>query len=48
MNLVVVLLILVLVFGTGGYYSGGPVFAGGSIGLVLLIVLVLYLLGYLR
>jgi len=49
---VVVLLIVLLVFGFGGpYYVGGPdrgpVYGTGGLGLVLLVLVVLYLLGYL-
>lgn len=50
--LLLVILIVLLVFGFGGYRLGGPErgyhYGGGGIGLVLLILLVLYLLGVIR
>ena len=49
--MLVVLIVLLVVFGFGGYSVGGPergyAYGGGGIGVVLLIVLLLYLTGYL-
>jgi hypothetical protein len=49
-NIIVLMLILLLVFGGwGGWRYGGPDYgphyAGGGIGLVLLVILLLYLFG---
>jgi hypothetical protein len=45
--MILIILILLLIFGGGGgYYYGGPYHAGISVGGVLLIFLVLYLLGF--
>ena len=48
MSLILVIVILVLLFGGGGFYMGGPRGGGISLGAVLLIILVLYLLGVFR
>lgn len=48
MNLILIIVILVLLFGGGGFWLGGPRGGGVSLGAVLLILLVLYLLGVLR
>ena len=45
MNLLSILIILLLVFGWGGFAVGGPLYAGSGIGLLLLILIVLFLLG---
>lgn len=51
MGLLILILILLLLFGGGGYSLGGPergpLYGSGGIGLVLLIVLILFLTGYL-
>ena len=48
MNLILVIVVLVLLFGGGGFYFGGSRGGGISLGAVLLILLVLYLLGVFR
>jgi hypothetical protein len=50
MILLIIVLVLVFGFGGGHYYGGGnPVYSGGfSIGGLVLVLLVLYLLGFLR
>ena len=49
--MLILLLVLLLVFGVGGYRLGGPesgpLYAGSGLGLVLLIILLLYVTGYL-
>jgi hypothetical protein len=47
MTLILFVLVLLLLFGGGGYYAGGPAYGSGTVGLVLLIVLIAYLLGVL-
>jgi hypothetical protein len=39
---------LLILFGGGGFYFGGPVYGGSGLGLVLLIALIIYLLGGFR
>jgi hypothetical protein len=50
--MLILLLVLLLVFGVGGYSLGGSErgyhYGGGGIGLVLIIALVLYLMGVIR
>jgi hypothetical protein len=54
MGVILLIIVLVVIFGGGGgYYThgayGNPSFGvGGGIGLALIVLLVLYLLGYLR
>ena len=47
--MILLIIILLLVFGFGGYRYGGPdygvQYGGGGIGLVLIVLLILYLLG---
>lgn len=49
--MLVVLIVLLLLFGVGGYSYGGPTrgyyYGGSGIGIVLLVILLLYLTGYL-
>ena len=49
MSPILLILILILVFGVGGggfgYYHGGPMWGGGILGTVLIVVLVLWLIG---
>jgi hypothetical protein len=42
------MLVLVLLFGGGGFYLGGPVIGGSGLGLILLICLAIYLMGGFR
>ena len=50
--MLLVILVLLILFGTGGGYYGynrwGPMGGGSFLGTALLVLLVLYLLGYLR
>jgi hypothetical protein len=48
MSLLLIIVILVLLFGCGGFYMRGSRGGGISLGAVLLIILVLYLLGVFR
>lgn len=49
MNLIVVLLIVLLLFGGIGWHGGyGPGYYGGGIGTILVVLLVLWLLGVIR
>ena len=47
--MILILVILILVFGVGGYRYGGPdngtLYGGGGIGLILIVLLILYLTG---
>jgi hypothetical protein len=45
MNPILLILLLVLLFGGGGFYIGGPMIGGSTLGLVLVICLVVYLMG---
>jgi hypothetical protein len=46
MNPLLLILILILLFGGGsGFYFGGPALGGGTLGLVLLVGLVIFLMG---
>ena len=36
---------LLLLFGGGGLYLGGPIFGGGALGLILVVALIVYLAG---
>ena len=47
MTLLLIIVVLVLLGGGGGYASRGPVGDGGGLGLVLIVLPVLYLMGYL-
>lgn len=47
-QLIVLIIVLLVLFGGGLGYARGPVWGGSGVGLVILIVVVLYLLGYLR
>jgi hypothetical protein len=42
--LLIVLILLILLLGGGGWYAGGPR-VGGTLGTILVIILILYLLG---
>jgi hypothetical protein len=42
------IVVLLLLFGGGGFALGGPRWGGISVGTILLIVLIVYLLGGLR
>ncbi len=42
--MIILLIVLLLLFGFGGYRFGGPVM-GGSLGTIVLIILILYLFG---
>ncbi len=47
--MLLVLLIVLLLFGGGlGVHYGGPVWGGGSVGTILVIVLILWILGVFR
>ena len=48
MNILVILLILLLLFGGCGFYFGGPVYGGSGIGLILVICIIVYLMGGFR
>lgn len=48
MNLLLLALVVLLLFGTGGFYIGGPAVGGASIGTILIICLAIYLLGGFR
>ncbi len=43
MNLIPIILVLLLLFGAGGIYFGGPVIGCGVLGLILVICLIIYL-----
>lgn len=43
MNLLVLVIVPIVLFSDGGLYIGGPAVGGGSLGLVLLICLIVYL-----
>jgi hypothetical protein len=42
------MVVLVLLFGGGGFYIGGPVIGGSGLGLVLLICLIVFVMGGFR
>lgn len=42
------MVVLLLLFGGGGFYIGGPAIGGSGLGLILLICLVIYLAGGFR
>ena len=48
MNLLLLIFVLVLLFGGGGFYFGGPAIAGGGLGLVLVVCLVILFTGGFR
>lgn len=48
MNLLVVLIVLMLLFGGSGFYLGGPIIGGSGFGLTLLICLGVFFSGALR
>ena len=48
MNLLLLIFVLLLLFGGGGFYFGGPVVGGGSLGLILVVCLIIYMLGGMR
>ena len=51
MGLILIIIILLLLFGGGGYgyrRGWGPGPLGGYVGIILIILVVLYLLGYIR
>jgi hypothetical protein len=45
MNLLLLVLVLFLVFGCGGFYFGGPIVGGSGLGLILLVCLIIFLMG---
>ena len=46
--IVIILIVLVILALSGGLYAGRPVYAGGGVGLILVILLILYLAGVFR
>ena len=42
MNIFIMLIVLVLLFGVGGFLFGGPIIGGGALGLILLVGLMIY------
>ena len=48
MNLLVLTLVLLLLFGAGGFYLGGPVIGAEGIGLGMLIGAIIYWMGGFR
>ena len=42
MNIIIMLIILLLLFGVGGFLFGGPILGGGALGLILLVSLMIY------
>ena len=49
MNILILLLILILIFGGVGWHGGyGPVYYGGGIGTIVVILLILWMCGILR
>lgn len=43
--MILLVILLILLFGFGGYRCGGPVWGGGLVGTILIILLILWLLG---
>lgn len=48
MTTLLIILLLLLLLGGGGFYLGGPAYGGGGLGLVLVVLLILYLMGFLH
>lgn len=48
MNILLLVLLFVVLFGGGGFYFGGPAIGGISLGFILLVCLVIYLMGGFR
>lgn len=48
MNTLLLVILVLLLLGGGGFYIGGPVIGGSTLGLVLLICLIIYLMGGFR
>jgi hypothetical protein len=50
MGLLLIIILLILLFGGGwyGFNRGGPVWGGGWVGIVLVVLLILYLTGNLH
>ena len=48
MNTLLLILLLLILLGRSGFYIGGPVIGGSTLGFVLLICLIVYLMGGFR
>lgn len=42
MNIIIMFIALLLLFGVGGFLLGGPIIGGGALGLILLVGLMIY------
>lgn len=42
MNILIMFILLLLMFGVGGFLFGGPIIGGGALGLILLVALMIY------
>ena len=42
------MVVLLLLFGSGGFYFGGPVIGGSGLGLILMVCLIVWIMGGFR